>query len=100
MLPSRSSVTRLFGSGRSSEVSQKSSECLRHQVEREAGRDRRRAASSVSPSSLPTNEIWPIGYSQSCDAEVEIVHRKRLLKHRRIRALARSPSSTELMCPM
>src|SRR5436189_4722969 len=63
--PSRLIVTRLFGSGRSSDVSQKSRECLPIRSSVHFGATFGAPALSVSPSSLPTNEICPIGNSQS-----------------------------------
>src|SRR5213080_3893458 len=63
--PSRLIVTRLVGSGRSSDVSQKSSECLPIRSSVHFGATFGAPAFSVSPSSLPTNEICPIGNSQS-----------------------------------
>src|SRR5436309_1404526 len=65
MSPSRLIVTRLFGSGRSSEVSQKSSECLPISSKVHFGATFGAPAESVSPSSLPTKEIWPMGKSHS-----------------------------------
>ena len=61
MLPSRSSVTRLSGSGRSSDVSQKSSECFAIMSSVKPGASAGAPADSVTASSLPTNEMWPIG---------------------------------------
>src|SRR5438067_4231261 len=67
MSPSRLIVTRLFGSGRSSDVSQKSSECLAMRSSVHFGAIFGAPALSVSPSSFPTNETWPIGKFQSGD---------------------------------
>ena len=58
-------VTRLFGSGRSSEVSQKSSECLAIRSSVKSGAMAGAPAFSVIASSLPTNEMCPMGYSKS-----------------------------------
>src|SRR6516165_4636702 len=63
--PSRLMVTRLFGSGRSSDVSQKSNECLPIKSSVHFGATFGAPAFSVSPSSLPTNEMCPIGNAQS-----------------------------------
>src|SRR6266566_1164596 len=63
--PSRLIVTRLFGSGRSSDVSQKSSECCPIRSSVHFGATFGAPAFSVSPSSLPTNEMCPIGNSHS-----------------------------------
>ena len=63
--PSRLIVTRLFGSGRSSDVSQKSSECLPIKSSVHFGATFGAPALRVSPSSLPTNEMCPMGNSQS-----------------------------------
>ena len=60
---------------------------LRHQIEREPRRIGGAPADSATPSSLPTKEMCPIGYSKSVDAEVEVVDAERLLEHRRVRAL-------------
>src|SRR6266567_2657104 len=65
--PSRLTVTRLFGSGKSSDVSQKSSECLPIRLSVHFGATFGGPALSVSPSSFPTNEICPKGNSQSGD---------------------------------
>ena len=55
----------IVGSGRSSDVSQKSSECLPIKSSVHFGATFGAPALSVSPSSLPTNEMCPIGNSQS-----------------------------------
>jgi hypothetical protein len=43
-------------------------------------------ADSATPSSLPTNEMWLIGYTPLFRAEVKIIQPERLLKGRRGRA--------------
>jgi hypothetical protein len=67
MLPWRSRETRFCGSGRSSDVSQKSSECLAISSSVKPGVIDGAPAESVAASSLPTNEMWPIGCGQSVD---------------------------------
>ena len=84
MPPSASRVTRLLGSGRSSEVSQKSSEWLRHEIQRPAGCRGRCAALQCLAVELAdegdvAHRIGPV-----CAAEIKIVHRKRFLKNGRI----------------
>src|SRR5271157_4655086 len=80
-------VTRFSGSGRSSDVSQKSSECLAIISSVKFGAMAGAPARSVTASSLPTNEMCPMGVGPVVRAEVEVVHPQRLLEHCRIRAL-------------
>ena len=65
MRPSRSSVTRFSGSGRSSEVSQKSIECFAIRSSVQPGAIAGAPARRVSASTFPTKEICPMGYSHS-----------------------------------
>ena len=61
MFPFESSVTLLFGSGRSSDVIQKSSECFAIMSSVIPGTIAGAPADSVAASSFPTKEMWPIG---------------------------------------
>ena len=86
MLPSRSSVTRLFGIRQIFRREPEIERMVGHQVEREARRDRRRAglqrlAIQLADEGDVAHRILPV-----IRAEVEIIHRKRLLEHRWIRA--------------
>ncbi len=72
MLPSRSSVTRLSGSGRSSDVSQKSSEC-------------RAICSSVKPGAnggAPAESVIGVELAD----ERDVTHRVRNVRRRRNRS--------------
>src|SRR5438309_467237 len=71
MLPARSRVTRLLGSGRSSEVSQKSNECLAMSSGGQAGADGGAPGLSVAPSSFPTKEIVANGNLHSLEPKLE-----------------------------
>ena len=90
MLPSRASVTRFSGRGRSSVESQKSTAC------RATSRSVQDGANLVSPGFSPRNigacdlpTIWmlPSGNSTSSLAEVEVVDPERLLEDRGVRLL-------------
>ena len=74
---------------------------LGHQVERQArGRSRRARPRARLASSLPTNEMWPIGYSHSLRAEVEVVQRRASSGRPSGSGTCEIASSTELTWPM
>ena len=87
MLPSRSSVTRLSGSGRSSDVSQKSSECLAMMSSVMPGTIAGAPADSAIGVQLADERDVPHRVLELVVAEVEVVHAERLLKHGRVRRL-------------
>ena len=87
-LPSRSSVTRFSGRGRSSVESQKSTAWRAMSLERPlAARASSRAASRRGTSAacdLPTIWMLPSGILEVVAAEVEVVEPERLLEDRRV----------------
>src|SRR5882724_4700810 len=86
MLPSRSSVTRFSGSGRSSEVSQKSNEWFAMMSRVKPGGERWRAGLQSRPIQLTDERNMAHRILEFLGSKIVIVYRQRLLENRCIRA--------------